>query len=535
MNSNKNSSKSTETGVKKRVNRKPKKRVAAIVAILIGVFVILVATVVGFLWMYKPVYEDRPTFITTDETGGVDIVITDSQGGEVAPERNQEQVNFLILGKDRWAFNTDVMIIASYNVTDGAISMMQIPRDTYIDVGRGNHKANSLLASFYNEALRNGEKDPIAAAIKGMEETFEKVFCITIDYYAMMDLNGFVNIVDALGGVEVDVPFDMKYRDPIQNLNINLKKGLQTLDGDEAEQFIRFRADYVEGDIGRVDAQKIFISACLNKVKNSFNVSTIAKIAEEVLKYVKTDIPLSDLLYYAKSALSVDLEKMTMLTLPGIQGRQYDTSGTWYYIVYRDGTLSAVNKYFNSYNFAVTAEIFDKSNALYDSDGTYMHSVFLTEYKEEESYTAANPDDIYIYKYSSTSKPSAQTTAAEETSVPETTDTTGDILETTADTWESVMGTDVHTETQEPDSTEGTVEITASVEPAETTSVIEVSEVTTAPEEPVVTTVDAETTTAPETTEIPAVETTVPIVAETSEIPPETSSLNNASAETEEE
>lgn len=490
---------------KKRVNRKPKKTAAVVAAALIAAFVILVAAMVAILWMYKPVYDDNPTFLTTDSTGGIGVVVTDQQGGEVAPERNQEQVNFLVLGKDRWAFNTDVMIIASYNVTDGAISMMQIPRDTYIDVGRGNHKANSLLASFYNEALRNGEKDPIAAAIKGMEQTFEQVFCITIDYYAMMDLNGFVNIVDALGGVEVDVPFDMKYKDPIQNLNINLKKGLQTLDGNEAEQFIRFRADYVEGDIGRVDAQKIFISACLNKVKESFNVSTVAKIAEEVMKYVKTDIPLQDLVYYAKNALSVDLDKMTMLTLPGIQGRQYDTSGTWYYIVYRDGTLSAVNKYFNSYNFTVTDKMFDTNNALYDSDGTYMHSVFLTEHKAEESYTAANSEDIYIYKYSSSSKPSAQTTAVTTTD-PKEPDTTGLLAETTdvtADSSVETTETDVHIATEEPDALESS---------AETTEVPEPTEIL---QEPLETTVE-ETTQVIAVTEIP-VETEAISVAATTE------------------
>lgn len=503
MNSqNRNQAPKRATAPRKRVNRKPKKTAAAVVAVLVALFVIL-AAVITILLVYKPTYGVDLPFMTTDETGGYGIVVTDPQGGEVVPQRNQEQVNFLILGKDRWAFNTDVMIIASYNVTDGAISMMQIPRDTYIDVGRGNHKANSLLASFYNEALRNGEKDPIAAAIKGMEETFEQVFCITIDYYAMMDLNGFVNIVDALGGVEVDVPFNMKYKDPIQGLNINLKKGLQTLDGDKAEQFIRFRADYVEGDIGRVDAQKIFIGACLNKVKSSFNVSTIAKIAEEVLEYVKTDIPLQDLVYYAKKALSVDLDKMTMLTLPGIQGRQYDTSGTWYYIAYRDGTLSAVNKYFNSYNFDVTVDMFDKDNALYDSAGTYMHSIFLTEHKEEESYTASNAEDIHIYKYaySSTTTTKATTTADPVTESAETTETGEPSV--TAESTDIVTvdstGTGVHTGTEEPDETvesgEGTVA-------PETTGVTEVTE---EPAETTAVPMPLETTVAPEITENPAV------------------------------
>lgn len=441
---------------KKKVNRKPNKTKAIVTSVLLALFVV-VAVIIAVLLLYKPSYDDTPDFWDTGASG-FDVVITDPEGDVVVPERDDERVNVLILGKDRWAFNTDVMIIASYNVTDGQISMMQIPRDTYIDVGRGNKKANSLLASFYNEALRNKDKDPMSAAIKGMEETFEKVFCITIDYYALMDLNGFVNIVDAMGGVEVDVPANMKYTDPYQGLYINLKKGPQTLNGDQAEQFIRFRADYVEGDIGRVDAQKIFIGACINKMKNSFNVSTISNIAKEVIEYVETDIPLADLVYYAKSALSVDLGNMTMLTLPGIQGRQYDTSGTWFYFTYRDGTIAAVNKYFNSYNFEVSKEMFDRDGALYDVDGSYMHSVFLTPHKDEESFTADKTDDIYIFQYQHSSKPATKATTASTEEEAAATDESGEPIETAVS-----EESGVHTGAEEPYDTDVTVGTTDSV------------------------------------------------------------------------
>ena len=470
--------------IKKRVNRKPKKVVEGIVAALVAVFVILAAAI-SILLLYKPTFEDRPSFMTTDfaeQTKNPNVgVVTEPVEPADKIVRNQDQVNFLILGKDRWAYNTDVIIIASYNVADGAISMMQIPRDTYIDIGRGNHKANSLLASFYSEALRNKEKDPQAAALQNLEKALEQVLCITIDYYAMMDLNGFVNIVNALGGVEINVPFDMKYKDPYQNLNINLKKGKQTLNGDQAEQFIRFRADYVEGDIGRVDAQKLFIGACLKKVKNNFNVSTISAIAEQAMQYIKTDIPLQDLVYYAKSAISVDLDKMTMLTLPGIQGRQYESSGTWYYIAYRDGTLSAINKYFNSYfNFEVTADIFDSDHALYDEAGTYMHSIFLTTHKFEESYTPNDTSDIHISKKPVTT---AQTTVLEPVTTPAETTAVIAPVETT-ETADGGVHTDPldppTTETGEPSETAGAPEETSV--PEETT-VVEVTEALEDPEE----------------------------------------------------
>ena len=263
---------------------------------------------------------------------------------------------------------------------------------------------------------------------------------------------------------------------------------MQTLDGNQAEQFIRFRSGYVEGDIGRVDAQKIFIGACINKLKSSFNVTTISNIAKEVLQYVSTDIPFADLVYYAKQALSVDLGNMTMMTLPGIQGRQYNTSGTWYYFAYREGTIAAVNKYFNSYNIDITAEMFDRDGALYDNDGSYMHSVFLTPHKSEEAYTADGTDDIYIYQYNNSSKPATKATSSattethdpEETTDPlvtgETTDESG-VHIGTADPFDTI----VSEETVESDYSEETSEVSAEIE--ETTFEVLISEETAEPEE----------------------------------------------------
>ena len=444
--------------------RRRRGRSGAIITVaVIALFVVLAAVVMGLLF-YKPTFrpEDHP--LNSEDMSGV--ILTDA-GGNVVPDvvRDEKKVNFLVMGRDRWAFNTDVIILLSYDVQNGAISLMQFPRDTYFDVGQGNCKINAALALFYNRHRKEkmSDDDAYKAAMADMEKAVEDVFRITIDYYAIMDLNGFVNIIDALGGVEMDVPTRMYYKDPVQNLTIDLQPGLQTLTGAQAEQFVRFRKGYVEGDVGRVDAQKLFISACIAQVKKSFNVSTISTVIEQVMKYVTTDIPLKDLVYYAKSALSVDLSKITMLTLPGIQCRQYNDSGTWYYVAYRDGTVSALNKYFNTYNFDITPEIFDKDDVLYDDGGTYMHSIYLTKDADEESYTADKTDDIYIYRYSSTGTKPSTTAATIETVEPDeplSGDATNvtDITDITDDTDTSAdSGEDVHTDeppvTDEPEDT----------------------------------------------------------------------------------
>lgn len=472
------------------IRRRKKKNSAAIITVcVIALFAVLAAAVMTLLF-YKPQF--RPDEHPLQSGDMSNVIFTDAQGNVVDQiERDQDRVNFLIMGRDRWAFNTDVMILLSYNVKEGAISMMQIPRDTYFDAGQTHCKANAILALYYNRALRNGQtqEEAYKTAMADTEKAIEDTFCITIDYYAIIDLNGFVNIIDAIGGVEMDVPARMKYSDPVQKLYIDLQPGLQTLTGAQAEQFIRFRSGYVEGDIGRVDAQKLFIGACIAQIKKNFNASTISAVLEQVFKYVTTDIPFQDLVYYAKSALSVDLSKMTMMTLPGIQCRQYDDSGIWYYVAYRDATIAALNKYFNPYNYDLTSDIFDRDDALYDESGTYMHSIYLTKNVEEESYTADKTDDIYIYRYSSSSKPS--TTAPQTTNEPQpddpvvtvdvgTADVTDDMRE--AVHTEDELETDEPAETDEPTDTEPEETLPAVDEPTET-SVVEVTEEPSAPEE----------------------------------------------------
>ena len=406
-------------------SRNRKKAILLCVWIGLAIVAMLIAAVMMF-GQYKPTFtEEAP------------VIVTDAQGNVVEDiQRDQKHVNVLILGKDRWAFNTDVMMIASFDESTGKVCLMQIPRDTYIDIGRGNLKANSLLASYYSTAVKEGADDPMRTALEAYEKQLEEIFCITIDYYAMMDLNGFVNIVDAIGGVKINVKSRMQYSDPIQNLKINLYPGEQVLSGDQAEQFVRFRHGYLEGDIGRVDAQKQFMAAFLESAKNNLNLSTIASTIEQVNKYLITDIPLADMLYYGKQAFSIDPANMTMMTIPGVQCRQYDDSGTWYYVVFRNATIEYLNEFYNSYNFSITNDMFDQKGALYDVKGSYMYSLFVSMQEGDGAYTADEADDIKVYLYGNgggSGGGGKSTKKTETEAAPEETDELSpDIIQTTA-------------------------------------------------------------------------------------------------------
>ena len=296
--------------------------------------------------------------------------------------------NFLVMGHDRVALNTDVIMIVNYDVTDGSINIVQIPRDTYIEYNRYPHKINSTLAYTYNQAYKDGEKDLYAAALSSTSELLEKAMNIQIDNYVLVNLESFSNIVNIIGGVEIDVPEDMDYDDPYQGLSIHIKKGYQTLDGQTAAQFIRFRSGYQQADIGRQDAQKLFMTALFKKVKSSMTVDKIAKLVEQIMKNVTTDISLTDAVFFAKSALSVNLDSINMMTLPG---SGVYAGGVSYYVISRSQTLKVINKYLNVYNTDITDALFDQEKWFTDENNSKINAVYMSD---NGTYTVSSGDDI---------------------------------------------------------------------------------------------------------------------------------------------
>ncbi len=507
----------------KKVNKKPNKTGAMVVAIFMAVFVIF-AAILGLFLFSKPDISgkrEESDYVDyhTDDEGNKYITSVNEHGENVKVEIDKiakdNHYNFLVVGKDRAYFNTDVIMLASFDTDTGAVSLMQIPRDTYIELvddTRRVKKANSLLAHFYNESWSGNYKKDLVSGLEKLKSTLSEVFGVPIDYYVMLDLNGFVNIVDAIGGVDMYVPTDMKYNDPEQGLYINLKKGQQNLNGNEAEQFIRFRKGYVNADLGRVDAQKLFMRAFIEKIQKKFNVNTIVSVAEQLTKYVTTDLEMNDIMFFAKKALSVDTEKVVMSTIPG------DLAGA-YYVASRSGTYDAVNTYFNPYNMPIKQEKFDPNGGLYDEEGTKIYAV----YTGDDSLLAYyNSEDIKIPHVVTTE----QTTEEEPL---ETTDIT-EIIETTVPdsgtvhtgTEESFDTTAVETSdaetTDEPFETTiaVTAEITIPDEDAEATEIV-------TEETSVITETEAETSKAVEETtdEVVVTETAQPIVETTA--PEETS------------
>lgn len=230
------------------------------------------------------------------------------------------QVNFLLTGIDDAWGGSDVIMLASLDTKAGSVRVVQIPRDTYINrPGSTNHKLNSVYATAAVEAKKSGQSEAEAAhtANRALVAFLQTNLGVPIDHYVSINTEGLRNIVDAVGGVTVNVPMDIDYDDESQNLHIHLKAGRQVLDGEGAEQFVRFRSGYLTADYGRMDAQKIFLSALIGKIKSEFSLPTAIHLVKTCYQHIKSDLAPADLIPLIRGAMQVSVENVKMITLKG--------------------------------------------------------------------------------------------------------------------------------------------------------------------------------------------------------------------------
>ena len=253
------------------------------IVIILALYLIVLAATSVFVF-YRP-NADRSALTAvitqTDEHGSV---VTDAEGNAVTeiitmdPEEKVDSYNILVLGHDRAAMLTDVFMLVNIDNRDNSITVMQIPRDTWVSDHKGpegsyhsvaTNKLNAVFSTYFNYHRYNDGLDTSEAydkALTSVADVLEENLFINIDYSVIMDLDGFQKIVDILGGVEMYVERPMVYQDPEQGLYINIPAGYQTLNGHQAEGFVRYRKGYSTADLGRQNAQKQFMTALLNNV-----------------------------------------------------------------------------------------------------------------------------------------------------------------------------------------------------------------------------------------------------------------------------
>ena len=244
-------------------------------------------------------------------------------------ERKGGFYTILVSGSDDGNGNSDTNILVAIDTVNGYIYGTSIARDTKAVWNGKNHKINAAFGS---------------GGMEKMAEVVSDQLGIPVDYTVSVDLKGFAALVDAIGGVDFDVPVNMDYEDPYQDLYIHISKGMHHLSGSEALKVVRFRKGYATQDIGRMETQQKFLKAV---AKQTLTVSNLGKIDEFVKifqKYVKTDLTLGDLAWLGKEAISIGADNIEFSTLPGV----WNDHDNFIYLN-KDDVLTLVNEHLNPY------------------------------------------------------------------------------------------------------------------------------------------------------------------------------------------
>ena len=264
--------------------------------------------------------------------------------------RMKGSYNILAVGKDKVGLNTDTIMVAHIDTENDVLNILSVPRDTMSNVKRYVKKINAA----YGVGGGKGNID-------NLKKELTMLLGIQIDRYVVVNLDAFEQAIDAMGGVTIDVPQDMKYKDPYQDLMINISKGPQTLNGNQAVGFVRFRHGYANGDLGRIEAQQLFIEALINQCKSPSIVNKIPELAAIVKENMDTDMTVQEIIWFAKQGLEIDMSTgVHMYVLPG-EAKMVYTGRQWlsYYIPHKTEVLNLVNERFNPYETPITADMLD--------------------------------------------------------------------------------------------------------------------------------------------------------------------------------
>lgn len=281
-----------------------------------------------------------------DETGEVKLT-TEIKTPEVVQDKS---ANFLIVGvsddpNERSSTRlTDTIMVVNVDFEHKKASALQIPRDTYVGNATSTGKINAIYSQKPDKWNYSG--------LQGLVDMVYKTFKLNIDHYITMQMDGFREIVDAIGGVTMNVPVNMELN------GTRVKAGEQTLNGKQAIAVVRTRNVYANADIGRLDTQKLFITALADKIL-SLDPIQMAKLIPIILKSVSTDITLNDALKYYNTASGIDLSNVVMMTVPGVPKM---IKGQSVYCVYPQRTTALINKYFKQHSEQITPEQLELSN-----------------------------------------------------------------------------------------------------------------------------------------------------------------------------
>ena len=314
------------------------------------------------------------------------------RGGD-GERKSKDYWTVLVLGRDTGGGgNTDTMLLASYDVTNQKATVMSIPRDTMVNVPWDIKRINSVY-NYYG----GGER-----GIQHLYKEISQLVGFEPDFQVVVEWDAVGEIVDAIGGVYFDVPQDMNYDDPYQDLHIHQTAGYRLLSGDDAMQVLRYRHDnrkngvtrgYPDGDLGRIKTQQAFLKAMVDQLLRPKNMTKVGPLIEAFNKNVETDMSFQNILWFGQQAVMGGLktEDVNFVTMPNRAKYAYSRSvGNMqsYVVPNAKELLALVNNELSPFSEVFTMKDLDIMSV--NADGSVSSS---TGYVEDKKAALPPPKD----------------------------------------------------------------------------------------------------------------------------------------------
>lgn len=312
----------------KRIKKKRRKKKLKKVLLVISFILVILAT----LFIIK-MNENGWTY------GGL---IATMLGHDANTVNELETIYIVVTGESQDL--TDSIMICAYNPKANQASIMSIPRDTYTGDNIKKATASDKINTLYQ---RNPQK---------LIEEINEITNLNIKHYINIDTKGLRELINSIGGIYFNVPINMDYDDPSQNLHIHLKAGYQLLDGEKAEHLLRFRhnndgtsypASYGDNDIGRMKTQREFIKELIKQISNKNVLKNMKKYIQIIKQNVTTNFNIDEIIDYIPYIVDFNTNNLNTTTLPGSAKK---CNGVWLYVPNADAVDRAVKENFLELN-----------------------------------------------------------------------------------------------------------------------------------------------------------------------------------------
>ncbi len=340
----------------RRKKRKSHKGLIVLICVLLVVAIMGSAGAIYWKLYVKPPEADAPVVSVPDEDDNTDVLPEDMDPGDLTPDELEQMqaiieeqaqeidvtgvaqregiFTVLVVGTDVSGQLTDTIVVATFDTNNKSVAMLNIPRDTISRSANGTtHKINAAYGS--------GGMDRLITEVKNL-------LGFEVNRYMLVNFTAFTRIVDAIGGIEIDVPEDM-YKNTGDML-IDLKAGRQVLDGEHALMLMRYRG-YDNADIDRIDMQQQVYRAVIEQLATPATILKLPSLTSIIAQNVQTDMSVGELIWIGTNYVTMDTDDVITNTIPHTPRYINDIS---YVLPKEQEILALVNEYYNPYEEEIT-------------------------------------------------------------------------------------------------------------------------------------------------------------------------------------